>query len=320
MFRLLSFSLILSLSQALNVYLSPQSSSPPPSLSPTDAASELSRHLGLEYFEPFPDVSLEQYYVEEPFVGRGHSNALLLTMDEEDVEGACSHDSPNSFVHPFYIAVLPPSVRPSFKLISPPISSLSSVISTYLHRARHTYTSVYTGGLSWRLEDVDSLAAFFESAESPAFAAVEVKKFSDLRQTYGSTSEQYLHAADKIRAFLKRAYDESDRLHIALLTYSPSYHSHVRREPAPQDSQSPLPPDHPPPQEPIGSISACFTSVDACTNGTNSCSGRGKCVEASKSGRICFICTCGITRTGRGSQVKTDRWAGQSCERNDISG
>ena len=90
MFRLLSFSLILSLSQALNVYLSPQSSSLPPSLSPTDAASELSRHLGLEYFEPFPDVSLEQYYVEEPFVGQGHSNALLLTMDEEDVEGGCS--------------------------------------------------------------------------------------------------------------------------------------------------------------------------------------------------------------------------------------
>jgi hypothetical protein len=323
----LSLSILLSsihLSQAVNVYLNPQSSLLRPFLSPADATSELSRHLGLESFEPFRDVSREEY-VEEPFVGRGQSNALLLTMDEEDVEGVCSHwhSSITHPTHPLYIAVLPPTVRPSFKLASPsstPISSLSSVVSTYLHRARHTYASIYTEGLSWQLEDVDSLSSFFESAESPAFAAVEVEKLSDLRQTHGPTSEQYAQAADKIRAFLKRAYDESEGLHIALLTFSRSYHSHARREPAPQDSQSPLPPNHPPPQEPIGSISTCFISADTCTNGTNSCSGRGQCVEATKSGRTCFICTCGITRTGEGSQVKTDRWAGQSCERKDVSG
>jgi len=218
---------------------------------------------------------------------------------------------------------LPPSVYPSFNLVSPPsvpISSLSSVVSTYLHRARHTYTSVYTEGLSWQLEDVDSLSAFFDSAESPAFAAAEIKKLSDLRRTYGPTSEQYSHTADKIRAFLKRAYDENEELHVALLTFPASSHSHVRREPGPQESQTPLPPNHPPPQEPISSISTCFTSAEACTNGTSSCSGRGQCIEATKSGRTCFICTCGVTRTGEGSKVKTDRWVGQSCERKDVSG
>lgn len=194
------------------------------------------------------------------------------------------------------------------------------MVSTYIHRARYTYTSVYTEGLSTQLEDIDSLSAFFESAERPAFAAVQVRKLSDLRQIYGPTSEQYSHAADKIRAFLKRAYDESDGLHIALLTFSPSSHSLARRDLAPRDPQSPLPPDHPLPQEPIGSISACFTSAGACTNGTNSCSERGKCVQATKSGRTCFVCTCGITRTGEGSQVKTDWWTGQSCERKDVSG
>ncbi|KAF8236027.1 hypothetical protein L208DRAFT_1253653 [Tricholoma matsutake] len=302
-----SLSLLLSstqLSHAINVYLNTQSSFLGPSLSPADATSELSRHLGLESFEPFPDVSQE--YPQESFVGRGQSNALLLTIDEEDAE-----------------AVLPPSIRPSFKLAYPsytPISSLSSVVSTYLHRARHIYTSVYTQGLSWQLDDVDSLSDFFESAEGPAFAAIEVRKLSDLRQTNGPKSEQYSHAADKIRAFLTRTYDKSEELHIALLTFTSSYHSRVRRDPAPQESQSPFPPNHPPPQEPIGSISTCFTSADTCTNGTNSCSGRGQCVEASKSGRTCFICTCGVTRTGEGSKVKTDRWAGQSCERKDVSG
>lgn len=92
MLGLLSVYLLLSSiqpSQALNVYLYPQSSSLRPSLSPADATSELSRHLCLEYFEPLPDTSLEQY-VDESFVGRGQSNALLLTMEAEDAEGGRS--------------------------------------------------------------------------------------------------------------------------------------------------------------------------------------------------------------------------------------
>jgi hypothetical protein len=218
--------------------------------------------------------------------------------------------------------VLPPSVLPSFTLASPPstpIFSLSSVVSTYLQRARHTYASIYTEGLSWQLEDTEALFAFFESAESPAFAAVEIRKLSELRQTYGRTSEQYSHTADNIRAFLKRAFNEHG-LHVALVTFSPPSHSHARREPSPQESQSPLPSDRPPPQEPIGSISTCFVTASACANETNSCSGRGQCVEATKSGRTCYICMCGVTQTGQGSQVKTDRWVGQSCERKDVSG
>jgi hypothetical protein len=87
-----SLSLLLSsiqLSQAINVYLNPQSSFLRSSLSPADATSELSRHLGLESFEPFRDASREGY-AEESFVGRGQSNALLLTIDEEDAEGVYS--------------------------------------------------------------------------------------------------------------------------------------------------------------------------------------------------------------------------------------
>jgi len=55
-------------------------------------------------------------------------------------------------------------------------------------------------------------------------------------------------------------------------------------------------------------------------NSTSTCSGRGKCVEASKAGRTCFVCNCGKTTTGEGNKIKTDYWAGESCERKDISG
>jgi hypothetical protein len=216
-------------------------------------------------------------------------------------------------------AVLPPSIRPSFSMPSPPISSLSSVISTCLDRARDAFASIYTEGLSWQLTDLNALSHFFETAEAPSFAALELKQLQDLRQIYGRTSSEYVHAADQVRAFIKRAYDENEGLNIALLTFSPPLSVHERRSPDPQESQSPLP-NHPPPQEPIGSISTCFTSVDACKDATKSCSGRGQCVEATKSGRTCFICTCGVTKTGKGSKVKTDIWVGQSCERKDISG
>lgn len=214
--------------------------------------------------------------------------------------------------------VLADTITPSFKLSVPtpsPISSLSSVISTYLHRAQHAYTSIYE---TQQLGDIDSLSAFFESAESPAFAAVEANSLSDLRREYGDASDEYLRATYQLRTFLERAYGQTGSLHVALLTYSPSLPTHDKRQP--QSSQSPLPPNSPPPQEPIGGISTCFTSANACTNGTGSCSGRGQCVAASKSGRTCYICTCGVTKTGEGSNVKTDTWVGQSCERKDVSG
>jgi hypothetical protein len=85
----LTLALLLSSTQAINVYLSPYSPFLRSALSPADASAELSRHLGLEAFEPFRDSSREEF-TEEPFVGRGQSNALLLTIDEEDVQGVYS--------------------------------------------------------------------------------------------------------------------------------------------------------------------------------------------------------------------------------------
>ena len=83
---LLGLLLSASLSQAIDVYLSPSSNSLRSSLSPADASAALSRHLGLEQFESLLDASSLGH--EERFVGQGPKNALLITMEESDVQGS----------------------------------------------------------------------------------------------------------------------------------------------------------------------------------------------------------------------------------------
>lgn len=87
--RALSFSLLFSVlqfSQAVDVYLNPPHSFLRSTLSPEDASSALSRHLGLEAFEPLRDAS-NPSIMEEPFIGQGSRDALLLTIDEQDAKG-----------------------------------------------------------------------------------------------------------------------------------------------------------------------------------------------------------------------------------------
>lgn len=76
----------LQLVQAIDVYLSPPSSLLRPTLSAEQASAALSRHLGLEAFEPFRDAS-DWIHHEESFVGQGTKNALILTVDQNDLSG-----------------------------------------------------------------------------------------------------------------------------------------------------------------------------------------------------------------------------------------
>jgi len=218
-------------------------------------------------------------------------------------------------------AILPDSLRPAFTLATPPstpIYSLSSIVSTYLHRASHSFTSLFSSTNFGETSDVSALASFLNSAEEPSFAAVEVLKLHETGKRFGISSEEYLGVANGLRSILEQVLQD-DRFNLAIITFAtPSSASLVKRA-APQESQVPFP-DAPPPQQPIGAISTCFTSLDACNNSTSTCSGRGKCVEASKAGRTCFVCNCGRTTTGEGAKIKTDYWAGESCERKDISG
>lgn len=212
------------------------------------------------------------------------------------------------------LGIFPEPLQLGFTLETPmstPLVSLPSVISTYLHRASHVFTSLFPDSLVESLDDVRTLVSFFDSAEGPAFAAIDLSRLHHLDER---SSEQIVH---ELRALFNHIVQE--RYNLAVLTYRPSLSSPSFDKRQAVESQAPLP-STAPPQQPIGAISTCFTSIDACKNSTTSCSGRGQCVEASKAGRTCFVCNCGITRTGEGKNVKTDYWAGERCERKDISG
>ncbi|KAJ7212957.1 hypothetical protein GGX14DRAFT_445794 [Mycena pura] len=290
--------------QAVDVYLSsPQIF--PQTLTPEDASAVLSRQLGLEMFEAMPlrDSSALDY-IEDSFVGQGPSNVLLLSLDDADVKAIR----------------LPGSLRHSFELPAPPSDTLSSVISTYLHRARHAYTSIHSSGrhASYTAE-LDSIASFFDAAKGPSFAAAELSGLASLRATHGSDSAEYASAVAATRTLLERAIGADVR--IALLAFSPPVSPSIQKRADAADaqpSQAPFP--RPPPQAPIGSVATCHTTLDACTNTTDACSGRGACVAATKAGRTCFMCACGTTTTGSGSTLKTQTWVGEKCERKDISG
>ncbi|KAJ4490900.1 hypothetical protein J3R30DRAFT_3653999 [Lentinula aciculospora] len=290
-------------SLAVDVFLSPAPSLLRTTLSPDDASSALSQHLGLELFEVLQDQLRPVYDGPADFVAAGQKNALVVAMEQSDAK-----------------VILPSSITPSFKLSLPPhtrVSSLSSVISTYLHRARHAYSAIYEPELSiWNPSELLSLETLLNDADVSTFAVLDLASIAHLRKEHGADSIEYERAAEFMRAFLQNAVRNSEYLQLAILVYS-STTTYSQRRSAP--SQVPLP-DHAPPQEPIGSISTCFASADSCTNATSSCSSRGQCVEASKSGRTCFVCTCSATRTGEGNKVKTEVWVGESCERKDVSG
>jgi hypothetical protein len=214
------------------------------------------------------------------------------------------------------IVILPETLQLGFALETPhsgPIFSLSSVISTYLHRASHVFTSLFPSSLVESLSDVRALVSFFDSAEGSAFAAVDLSRLHELDEASPEERSQIIR---ELRTFLNHIAQEGYNL--AVLTYPPSRSStFVKRQAV--ESQAPLP-STAPPQQPIGAISTCFTSLESCKDSTNTCSGRGQCVQASKAGRTCFVCNCGITQTGEGKDIKTEYWAGEKCERKDISG
>lgn len=82
--------LLSGLAGAVDVYLYPASMITP-SLSVSQAGAALSRHLGLEHYEPLGDDvdTNDGLGRQEAFVGRGAGNALLVGVYEEDVQGRC---------------------------------------------------------------------------------------------------------------------------------------------------------------------------------------------------------------------------------------
>jgi hypothetical protein len=318
---LLSFIPFLQLCLATKVYLSPPVSVPS-RLAPERASLALAHHLGLEAFEPLYSSSESAFAKEIPFVGQGSKSGVIVSVDEEDLEH-----------------ITPSSLKPSFTLVnSPPADSLSSIISTYLTRAQqsHDYASIYSisssppeGSRFLDLFDMlpnypeietfyselQAISAFLDSAadSESVFAAVELAGLAQIRTTFGVESDEYKLSSAASRAALESAISQSEKISLALMTFDSTV---VKRQQSQQlaESQAPLPPVATP--QPIGSVSSCFTSMDACTNGTSSCSGRGECAATSRAGKTCYTCSCGSTKSSTGS---TENWVGERCEKKDLS-
>jgi hypothetical protein len=335
--------LLAGLTHAVQVYLNPNPQLPS-HIPPERASFVVSYHLGLDIFEPLGNTRGYHLLDEQQFVGQGPKNGLLLTVDESDAKSMYAHE--DCQLHGLLktrttLGILPTSMNPSFSIPNTPsLTSPSSLISTYLHRARHVYSSIYTS-LSYPRQDTPRTLDLF-SISSPStdtflaeltvisdfldanpssfdqFAALELTGLSKIAAAFGRTSDQYLLAAQATRATLESALSQNN-LHLVLLSFDPlvePQNTNEKRAPQPP-KQSPLPSLTPSPQQPNGGISTCFETADACSNSTGDCSGRGQCLEATKAGRTCFICACNTITTDKG---KKETWVGEACEKKDVSG
>lgn len=239
---------------------------------------------------------------------------------------------PLTTTHPADVLPSSLSSEPSLEL-GPSTSSL--IVPLYLDRAHHFYLHVASSQpeaspLPSRTLDAftldpspeselfmnsfSSLAEYVEDRSESSFGAFDLSSLQSLCVKHGQTSAQCEMGKAAIRGVLEAAVASPD-LHVAVVSVPTVTASHTKRQPP----QSPLPPNQPSasPQLPIGGVSTCFTSADLCNNGTDTCSGRGSCVSASKAGKTCFVCACNTTISRSG---KSETWVGESCERKDISG
>ncbi|KIJ61286.1 hypothetical protein HYDPIDRAFT_177054 [Hydnomerulius pinastri MD-312] len=310
--------LFFGLSQAANVYLSPAESFPS-RLSPQQANLVLAAHLGLEQFEAVTQDAgrLNKLFRERDFVGQGDQSALLLLVDE-----AHARD------------IIPPTFEPSFSFVESQAEPLPSFVKTCNQRASHAYSYVLaepslsaqgvprvldifsspTPANEAFLAEMSTLVEYLESSRSDRFAALQFTGIPQLAASYGRSSEHYQLATETLRAAIEAILADKS-IHVALVTYAPS--TQKRSPQAPQ--QSPLPPNLKITQspQPIRQLASCLGSASACANATNSCSGHGECVSSTRAGQECFVCACTTTTSDAG---KVQNWAGDMCERKDVSG
>ena len=332
---------------AVTVYLyPPPSTAVPAQLDTRHASLALAHHLGLEKFEQIGTgdgvweggaLTAEQ----EGVVGTAPKNGLLVTLSEADAKGELAICfNVFSLLTLIELVVLASVLSPTFSLPSPPMDSLYPLIQTYIHRASELYTNLFTEfspvSTSSRLPLLDIFSAptqanrkFITSVASLVdyldakstsdsgyenFAAFELNGLSDLAAQYGEDSESYQTAVKTLQAVFTSAMAHPD-LKFAALTFVPATAAWKRADD--DEPQTPMNPPAAPPAAPISAISGCFTSTDACANATDSCSGHGECVAATKLGRTCYVCACGVTVDDKG---RKEDWAGQACERKDVSG
>lgn len=226
--------------------------------------------------------------------------------------------------------VVPSTFKPSFSFSESQSEPLSSFLKTCIRRASHVYAhvvsepSIPTQGIPRALDtfsaptpvneaflaEMSTLVNYLDSAPaSDRFAALELTGIARLAASYGKSSEQYKLATETLQAAIEVALADKS-VHFALVTYTPSSQ---RRSPLFADQSAAVTPSLPF----VKALSSCFNSYLACTDATNYCSLHGECTNITRAGQECFVCACTTTISEAG---KVQNWAGEMCERKDVSG
>jgi hypothetical protein len=214
------------------------------------------------------------------------------------------------------LEILPEALQLGFTLEIPPstpIFSLSSIVSTYLHRASHVFTSLFPSSLVESLDDVRALVSFFDSAEGPAFAAVDLSRLDELDKGSPEETSQIIH---ELRAFLNQIVQ--DGYSLAVLTYTPSHR-------LPLASERRLKVRHP--CHPLLLRSSPFMPFQLALRHLNHAIPpqirvleEANASRLQRLGALALYATAVSPKSGEGKDIKTEYWAGEKCSRKDISG
>ncbi|KAH7339484.1 hypothetical protein B0J17DRAFT_655331 [Rhizoctonia solani] len=310
-----------------------------PSLTLPQTNKVLANHLGLDTYESLEDHGESKEWqkmlksgMDSLFDG-APKNTMMFVLYTDRPQDLASMPTFNYFPE-----------QPSF-YINSTLSrrDISALLSNYVAHARQDFTTI-PSGLDWhsdsdfasRFEGDDIIetfkvpgksAALFldeimaiqyfkhgqwaKNTETSNFATFEITALDLLAEEYGRDSEQYRKAVDVIEWLSILGWHEGETYSLIVTPKTePAGHSyHQSRNLAPIERRAPVSGSVP--------IYSCFKTADACGNSTSSCSGRGSCVPVSRAGRTCYTCKCEPSRSKDG--MTTTYWAGQQCERKDVS-
>lgn len=219
-----------------------------------------------------------------------------------------------------------PSTLPSALTLRYTRFDPTTLLKSLTARASHVYSTLASSAPSYTTTypaTVDTFAAHADAEEflstlAPLVAFIEEEgadKFGvfELKGLAKLTGEMRELATQTARAAIESAMARKDLKLVVLSSPSPvttSSSSQVkhgkRAETSPSVAAFPQ----------IVSDAICYATDDACVNATGGCSGHGSCAAGSKAGKTCYVCQCSASRDEGG---RSTYWAGNACEREDVS-
>ncbi|KDN38729.1 hypothetical protein RSAG8_09279, partial [Rhizoctonia solani AG-8 WAC10335] len=311
-----------------------------PSLTLPQTNKVLANHLGLDTYESLEDYGESKQWKKmlksgmDSLFDEPPKNTMMFVLYTDRPQDLASMPTFDYFPE-----------QPSF-YINSTLSrrDISALLTNYDAHARQDFATA-PSGLDWqsdsefasKFEDDDiietfkvpgkSAALFLDeimsiqyfrhgswarSTEVPKFATFEITALDLLAEEYGRDSEQYRKAVDVIEWLSILGWHEGEIYSLIVTPKTePADHSYhqSRNLVAPIERRAPAPGSMP--------IYSCFKSAETCANTTSACSGRGSCIPVSRAGRTCYTCKCEPSRSQDG--MTTTHWAGQQCERKDVS-